>query len=626
MRRQDMYERISYGNVVVNDNELIRHREANKEYLLKLNTDLLLLNHAMEAGHHAGYGDFDYHNIHLGWESPMCQLRGHFVGHWLSAAAMNYAATGNGVIKARADEAVDKLESFQKENGGQWVCSIPEKYLHWIAKGKNMWAPQYTIHKTLMGLIDMYKFADNNKALDIAMNLAQWFYNWTSNFTRKEMEDILDVETGGMLEVWAELYGITGEQFTKELMERYYRGRLFNPLVEGKDPLTNMHANTTIPEVLGAARAYEVTSEKKWLDVVKAYWDCSVTKRGMYATGGQTCGEIWSPPYKMSARLGDKNQEHCTVYNMMRLAEFLFRHTGESHYADYWERNLYNGVLAQTYWQGRPSHGLTSEYPTTGLISYFLPLRGGGRKGWGSETTDFFCCHGTLVQANAAFTDGIFYHDEIGFAICQYLSSEASFKKDDIGININLKVNDLTGNHNISSIQEHPQTISDTTLEVVHNPDLLAVDICIYCEQETVFTLRLRIPEWSIGYSIALDGEIFDGQETSKGFVEINNRWKQNTLRIEIQKELTVYPLPDEPDTVAFMYGPIVLAGLCDEERILYGDKDNPSTILTPDNEREWGFWQNTFRTKDQERGIRFVPLHRIGYERYSVYFPVMKK
>ena len=621
-----MYKRISYGNVITNDSELIRRREANKDYLLKLNTDLLLLNHAMEAGHHAGYGDFDYMNIHLGWESPMCQLRGHFVGHWLSAAAMNYAATGNQVVKARADEAVDQLASFQKENGGQWVCSIPEKYLYWIAQGRNMWAPQYTIHKTFMGLVDMFKLAGNEKALEIAMNLARWFYHWTSEFTRQEMDDILDVETGGMLEIWAELYGITGEKFLEELMERYYRGRLFDALLEGKDPLTNMHANTTIPEVLGAARAYEVTAEKKWLDVAQAYWECSVTNRGMYVTGGQTCGEIWSPPNKLSPRLGDKNQEHCTVYNMMRLAEFLFRHTGESCYADYWERNLYNGVLAQTYWQGKPSHGMKSDYPSTGLISYFLPLRSGGRKGWGSETTDFFCCHGTLVQANAAFTEGIYYQDEKGVAISQYISSEANFKKEDVEVNIKIEVDQLTGNRNLSSVQEHVQAINDVAVEVTHNPNLLAVDIHITCEQELEFTLRLRMPEWSKGYALSLDGEIITNPKTSKGFIEINNPWKKNVLRLEIRKELTAHPLPDEPNRVAFMYGPIALAGLCGEERVLYGDIHDPSTILTPDNEREWGFWQNTFRTKNQEQGIRFIPLNKIGYEPYTVYFPIKKR
>ena len=134
-----------------------------------------------------------------------------------------------------------------------------------------------------------------------------------------------------------------------------------------------MHANTTIPEILGAAAAYEVTGEEKWLEIVKAYWEMAVTQRGTYATGGQTCGEIWSPKMHLAYRLGDKNQEHCTVYNMMRLADFLFRHTKDALYMDYWERNLYNGIMAQGYWQGSFTHGRKSQYPEEGLLTYFFP-------------------------------------------------------------------------------------------------------------------------------------------------------------------------------------------------------------------------------------------------------------
>ena len=194
-------------------------------------------------------------------------------------------------------------------------------------KGKEHLAPQYNIHKLFMGLIDVYRMMEQPKALSIADKLADWFYRWSGRYTREEFDDILDMETGGMLEVWADLYEITGQEKYKILMQRYYRSRLFEPLLEGKDVLTNMHANTTIPEVLGCAKAYEVTGEEKWLHIVEQYWKCAVIDRGCFATGGQTQGEIWTPMKKLKARLGDKNQEHCTVYNMIRLAEFLFRQT-----------------------------------------------------------------------------------------------------------------------------------------------------------------------------------------------------------------------------------------------------------------------------------------------------------
>jgi len=622
-----MYKKISYGQVTIYDAELLRRRNENREYLLRLKTENLLINYALEAGVSTGYGDFDHTKLHNGWESPVCQLRGHFLGHWLSAAAMNYAATGDIVIKARADEIVNKLAFYQKENGGQWVCSIPEKYLDWIAKGKRIWAPHYTIHKTLMGLVDMYLLAENEKALDVAMNLARWFYDWTGKFTREELDDILDVETGGMLEIWVELYSITKEDFTRELMDRYYRARLFDPLIAGKDVLTNMHANTTIPEVLGAARAYEVTGEQKWMDVATAYWDQGVIKRGMYATGGQTCGEIWSPPEALSARLGDKTQEHCTVYNMMRLAEFLFRHTGDAKYADYWERNLYNGVMAQTYWrEGMITNGLKSDYPPTGLLTYFLPLRAGGRKGWASETNDFFCCHGTLVQANAAFTDGIFYQDDSGVAVCQFFVSTANFDIDGVDTEIRVLIDPLTGGYNRSSIQDLMQKVNEVSTNVPHDPGLLAVDMDVICAKETQFALRLRLPWWAKSFKLIVDGEEIKDPAIMKGFIEIKQSWKNNMIRIEFKKELTCYPLPDDPDTVAFMDGPVVLAGLCDEERTLYGDKNDVPSILINDNEREWGMWQNTFRLTGQKRGMRFIPLYKVGYEPYTVYFPMRKK
>ena len=126
-----------------------------------------------------------------------------------------------------------------------------------------------------------------------------------------------------MLEVWADLYGISGDKEHLALIRRYDRRRLFDPLLAGEDVLTNMHANTTIPEALGAARAWEVTGEERWRRIVEAYWRCAVDDRGYFCTGGQTNGEFWTPPHELSARLGDKTQEHCTVYHMMRLAEYL---------------------------------------------------------------------------------------------------------------------------------------------------------------------------------------------------------------------------------------------------------------------------------------------------------------
>ncbi len=613
---------LSYEKVILKDSLFLDKRKTNRKYLMKLNSEKLLFNHKLEAGLHADLEDDD--KIHGGWESPQCQLRGHFLGHWLSAAAITFAATGDSELKAKADAIVTQLAVCQQENGGEWAGSIPEKYLEWIAKGKPIWAPHYTVHKTFMGLLDMYRLADNQKALSVAINWSKWFHRWSGKFTRYEFDNILDAETGGMLEIWAELYSITNSSEHKELMDRYYRGRLFDALLEGKDVLTNMHANTTIPEIMGAAKAYEVTGEQKWLDICRAYWDSAVTQRGEYCTGGQTCGEIWTPKHKMSARLGEKNQEHCTVYNMMRLAEFLLRITGEAKYADYWERNLYNGILAQGYWKGRFTHGHKSEHPDTGLLTYFLPLRAGSKKAWSTETEDFFCCHGSLVQANASHNRGIYYSNEEGIVICQYISSEGTFKIKDTDVTVSQNIDTLAGSYHDSSTSPGLQAVTEVTSKYQDRPDKMAIRYKVTTEQPVEFAISIRVPWWiKAEGTIMVNGEKQNIKMQPSTFVTIKREWHNDDIYVELPRGLSTCSLPDREDVVAFLDGPVVLAGLCDEERMLYGDKDEPESILIPDNERQWSEWMIGYRTYNQDRGFRFIPLYTVGYEPYTVYFQV---
>lgn len=606
------------------DPELLRRQKANREYIYHLENRFLLLNFNLEAGRDTSASEIE--GMHGGWEFPTCQLRGHFLGHWLSAAAIHYHATGDEELKAKADAIITELEACQRENGGSWVGPIPEKYLRWIASGKRVWAPHYTIHKVFMGLLDMYEFAGNQAALRIAENFADWFYDWNGGYSREEFDDILDFETGGMLEIWAQLYGFTGKEKYRELMDRYYRGRLFDPLLRGEDVLTNMHANTTIPEVIGCARAYDVTGEEKWRRIAESYWDLAVTKRGCYATGGQTCGEIWSPMKKLSARLGQKGQEHCTVYNMMRLAGYLFRWTGDPVYLDYQERNLYNGIMAQAYWQGNFSHGFTSPYPTSGLLTYFLPMQAGSRKGWSSKTGDFFCCHGTLVQANAAFNRGLYHQSGRTVYVSQYFDSEAVFDVEGTSVTLLQKMDPLTGSSHLSSDSSAKQSVLEDTRKWPSNPDCLVPCLRVRTPEKVHMTLMIRIPWW-----IAGKAQIFVNEKevscTEQGgiFVPLERTWEDgDVVRIVLPRAVKAEPLPDREDTVAFLYGPVVLAGLCEEERLLHvPDIAHPESILIHDNEREWGSWKSTFRTVGQERGIRFIPLYEVGYDTYGIYFPV---
>ena len=422
-----------------------------------------------------------------------------------------------------------------------------------------------------------------------------------------------------MLEIWAELFGITGKPEYRELMDRYTRRRLFDPLLKGSDPLTNMHANTTIPEILGAARAYEVTREARWLDIAKAYWELAAERLPRFATGGGTTGEVWVPEGRLQHRLGDKNQELCTVYNMMRLAEFLLRHTGEARYADYWERNLRNGVLAQGFWKRSLTHGAKTDHPLSGLVSYFLPLRPGSVKLWASETDHFFCCHGSNVQANATHTGGIFYKVGNGLAIASLIESGLSWDRGGERSRVEIRRVDLAGDiQGIDGVAPpHPAP-----------PDRQSFEIRVSCPRPAEFELSFRLPWWLAGEAQAsVNGEAIRVESKPSSFVHIKRRWKDDSVRIELPKRLASEPLPGSSDMYAFMDGPDLLAGLCSEERILYcDDPAAPERSLLSDDEREWGRWKGGYKTRGQDPGIRFMPLREVGYERYSVYFPVAKR
>ena len=619
---------INGKNVKLKDGALLSKEWANRDYLMELNPDALLQNFYNEAGLHQHYGSS--HMAHTGWEDPTCQLRGHFLGHWLSAAAVRYDETGDEELLAKANAIVHQLKLCQNENGGEWAASIPEKYFTWIARGKQVWAPHYTVHKTFMGLNDMYRYAGNREALEVSCNFAKWFLRYTDDKSREEMDNILDFETGGMLEIWADLYEFTGDSMYLTLIERYDRHRMFDPLLEGVDVLTNMHANTTIPEAIGCIRVYEATGKRRYLDIAMKYFDLAVNRRGTFVTGGQTCGEIWTPMNEMAARLGSKNQEHCTVYNMIRLADRLFCQTGDHSYLDYIEQNLYNGILSQGYFRGGHANGEEATYPEEGLITYFQPLKAGLRKVWAGKFDSFFCCHGTLVQANSAHNRYLYYRDGDEIFTGVYAASEFSFDISGANMILSQFRDTLSGCLQTSSNNDAKQTDNGNNRIYAHQPDRLMNVFRIQTSAASVdFTLNLRLPKWvRSAPSLFVNGEAVPVDPLlQNGFVSLARSWKDGD-EVRFCLPLSVYstPLPGDESMVAFSYGPFALAGLCTAERTLHlHGCEAPEELLIHDNEREWGMWKDTFRSRFQDPGINFVPLNSIGYEPYQVYFPLEK-
>ncbi len=617
-----MIKEIRGNSIRLTDGELKVRENDNREYLMRLKNEYLLRNFQLEAGRYAGRGK-DAQSFG-GWEDPTCQLRGHFLGHWLSGAALRYEETGDAELKAKAEAILRELAACQKDNGGRWAGPIPEKYFTWLGTGKPVWAPQYTVHKLMMGLVDAYLLMGCETALDIAQGMADWFYDWSGRYTREQFDDILDTETGGMLEIWAELYAITGKPMYRQLMDRYYRSRLFDPLLEGRDMLTNMHANTTIPEVLGCARAWEVTGEQRWMDIVKAYWRCAVTERGSFVTGGQTQGEIWTPKMKLKARLGDKNQEHCTVYNMIRLAEFLFRHTGDPAYMHYIEYNERNGIMAQTYWHGDAEEGK----PGFGLLTYFLPMKAGSKKDWAGETDSFFCCHGTMVQANAAWNRRACYADGDRLYVTAYRGFRARAELQSGSITLSLHKDTMNGTEMTCSENSMPQRLTGIASVYDNRPGFDKYVLRVEAGKDTPFTLLLRVPDWITGSArFFVNGEELPASADTARFYEITRVWHSgDTVYVILPIGVTAVPLPDDESTVAFRFGPDALAAITKQERILFTESDDPAKELSPDTERQWGEWRTFLRTENQDPGLSFMPLNRVGYLPYQLYFRIKRK
>jgi DUF1680 family protein len=249
------------------------------------------------------------------------------------------------------------------------------------------------------------------------------------------------------------------------------------------------------------------------------------------------------------------------------------------------------------------------------MIAYFLPLRAGGRKAWGTPTEDFWCCHGSLVQAHTRHDAYVYYEDAEGLAVCQYFPTELRWAWEGVPVTI-VQVEDT------EACPPRPRDPDGS----VHRPQRQVFELSVRCEQPARFALKLRLPWWIAGgASITVNGQRETVSAGPSSFCTVERTWQEDVVRIELPTALWTCPLPDEPDTVAFMDGPVVLAGLCDEERVLHGDADNPQGMLVPDNEREWTMWQGGYRTRGQERGIRFIPLHEVLDEPYTVYYPIRK-
>lgn len=590
------------GSVKILPGVFRERMDVNRQYLLELDTNCLLQNFYLEAGIILPglqvVDNPETANLHWGWEAPTCQLRGHFLGHWISAAAKLIAADGEPELRVKLDNIVSELARCQELNGGEWVGSIPEKYFTRLIKNQYIWSPQYVMHKTIVGLSDAYIYAGNTQALDILSHLSDWYITWTEKAAETNPHAVYAGEEAGMLEVWAQLYQLTKDEKYLTLAKRYADAGLFRKLKEGKDSLTNCHANASIPFTHGAAKMYEITGDSDWLEVIKLFWKVAVTDRGMFSTTGMNAGEFWVPPHMQGHFLGSSDQEFCTVYNMVRTASYLLKYTGEAQYADYIERALYNGFLAQ-------------QNAQTGMPAYFLPLGAGSRKKWGTKTRDFWCCHGTMVQAQTLYPELVWFTDGDKITAAQYIPSEFTAEMN----GANVTVSQTTGMKYYND-----QAFFDEKDDGQMSRWLLKFSV--KCDKPARFTLSLRVPEWAKGVELEVNGKN-TAAPVKDGWLDITADWQNDSVQVFFPSELRAETLPDMPELMSVVDGPIVLAGIIGSDCGITG-ADKLNEQFMPQMEHTYGTFpwrQNSWRTRNQPQSVMFRPLYEVTDEEYTVYF-----
>lgn len=455
-----------------------------------------------------------------GWESLDCDLRGHTTGHLLSAYALMHAATGAEIFKLKADSLVDGLAEVQKAIGNGYISAFPEELINRNMRGQGVWAPWYTLHKILAGLIDQYVMEGNQKALEVATQFADWAYRKLDGVGEETRRLMLRNEFGGMNEAWFNLYAITGDTRHLRLAEFFHHNEVVDPLYDGVADFGTRHTNTFIPKMIAEARRYELTGSRQSARASQLFWD-SMLADHCFATGSLSQKEHFFRPDQMSKYINGYTGETCCTYNMLKLGRHLFCREADSHIADYTERALFNHILAQ-------------QDPESGMVCYFLPLLSGAYKVYSTPEQSFWCCVGSGFESHAKYAESIYYR--------------APGK---------LYVNLLA--HSRLDWADEGITLTQTTDFPVAGTTRLHFDKA----DGNKATIALRKPEWCKRPQVRINGKKVKAvQADADGYINLTTRWKAgDNVEAEFPMELHLEYAHGDSTRAALLYGPIVLAG-----------------------------------------------------------------
>jgi len=594
-------------------------QEWNRGYMSRLAPERLLYTFRANAGLPVGSGQ-----PLGGWEQPengkrSSELRGHFVGHFLSASALLYASTGATDVKARGDFMVAELAKCQQRLGGAYLSAFPPTWWDRLAAGQRVWAPFYTIHKVMAGMFDMYRLAGNTQALRVLEGMAAWADAWTASKTHDDMQRILAIEFGGIAETLYNLAAATSNDRWAIVGDRFQKEVFITPLALRRDELRGLHANTHIPQAIAAARRYEISSDTRFHDVADYFFQ-EVSGARSYVTGGTSNAEGWlSPPRQLASewKASANTAECCCAYNMLKLSRHLYGWEPRAAYFDYYERLLLN-------------HRIGTIRPHVGTTQYYLSLTPGVWKTFATEDQTFWCCTGTGIEEYAKLTDSIYWHDDDGVYVNLFIASELDWQ------------------------ERRFKLRQDTTY-----PESQHTAITVVEAGPRPLTIRLRVPGWLRSAPVVtLNGRSLDASAAPGSYLAITRTWKDgDRVEMELPMHLHMEAMPDDPRTQAFLYGPLVLAGDLGNDGLTaahivgpnlrvgaagveqHGSPLGPVNQTPPVPDLEIPTFRSTgsdvdswikvadqpmtFRTAGQKRDVTLIPLNRLFDKRYSVYWQV---
>ncbi|HTI36872.1 MAG TPA: beta-L-arabinofuranosidase domain-containing protein [Vicinamibacterales bacterium] len=577
-----------------------------EQYLLSLDQDRLLHNFRVTAELPSNAQPLG------GWESPDTELRGHAVGHYLSAVSIMYASTGDERFKAKADSLVTGFAKVQEAESRKfhagYLSAFPEEFFDRVEARQRVWAPYYTIHKIMAGLLDAYLLAHNSQALDVLKKQADWVYTRNARLTEDQRQAMLQTEQGGMVEVLANLYAVTGDERYLQVAHMFEHKRILDPLANGIDPLDNVHANTQIPKIIGSAREYELTGDKRDYEIATFFWDRVVHHR-TFVMGGNSDDETFFPEEETSHHLGAAGPETCNTYNMLKLTRHLFAWRPSAETMDFYERALLNHILG-------------SQDPKTGGVLYYCPLKPGAFKTFSTADNSFWCCVGTGMENHAKYNDSIYFHSNDSAAVPElyvnlFIPSELTWKAQA------LTVRQLT---------KFPEEDSTSLTFTTAKPVKLAV--------------KVRYPAWATsGMLVDVNGHRQQLDARPGSYVSFEREWKTgDTLHIRLPMSLHLERLPDDPHVQALMYGPVVLAGDLGTAGLEAINRYGPSappvgrvpritvpSLVANSSEQVLAHVKPvagrplTFQTSDlaQPKDVTLIPLYKTFEPRYTVYWTV---